>query len=34
MLEQDLNSENDNKRDEVESIIRNVPYLIEDDDDV
>ena len=34
MLEQDLNLENDNHRDEAESVIRKGPDLIEDDDDV
>ena len=34
VLEQDINSENDNHRDEAESVIRNNPDLIEDDDDV
>ncbi|WMV21122.1 hypothetical protein MTR67_014507 [Solanum verrucosum] len=34
VLEQGLNSENENHRDEVESVIRRGPDLIDDDDDV
>jgi len=34
VLEQGLNSENENHRDEVESVIRKGPDLIDEDDDV